>query len=113
MQRRGFLGAMLAAASAPAFVKAESLMGLYVPKAYATGGIALGGTYVLGSGRLWLEEGPYPFEKGGELIALAQPRTRNYAQFEAEMIRKIAVGLSIPFTELTKDFPLINEPAKR
>lgn len=31
MNRRGFLGAMLAAAVAPAFVKAESLMPLWVP----------------------------------------------------------------------------------
>lgn len=31
MNRRGFLKAMLAAAAAPAFVKAESLMKLYVP----------------------------------------------------------------------------------
>lgn len=33
MQRRGFLAAMLAAAAAPAIVKAESLMKLYVPPA--------------------------------------------------------------------------------
>jgi predicted TIM-barrel enzyme len=29
--RRGFLGAMFAAAAAPAFVRAESLMKIYVP----------------------------------------------------------------------------------
>lgn len=32
MQRRGFLGAMLAGAVAPAFVKPASLMPLWVPK---------------------------------------------------------------------------------
>ncbi len=32
MTRRGFLGAMLAAGSAPAFVRAESLMKIVVPK---------------------------------------------------------------------------------
>lgn len=32
MNRRGFLGAMLAAAAAPAIVKAESLMPIWVPK---------------------------------------------------------------------------------
>jgi hypothetical protein len=32
MNRRGFLGAMLAAASAPAIVKAENLMKIMVPK---------------------------------------------------------------------------------
>lgn len=32
MNRRGFLGAMLAAATAPAFVRAESLMKIAVPK---------------------------------------------------------------------------------
>jgi len=32
MNRRGFLGAMLAVASAPAFVRAESLMKIAVPK---------------------------------------------------------------------------------
>jgi hypothetical protein len=32
LSRRGFLGAMLAAAAAPAFVKASSLMPIYVPK---------------------------------------------------------------------------------
>jgi hypothetical protein len=31
LNRRGFLGALLAASAAPAFVKAESLMKLYVP----------------------------------------------------------------------------------
>lgn len=33
ISRRGFLGAMLAAAAAPAFVKADSLMPIFVPKA--------------------------------------------------------------------------------
>ena len=32
MNRRGFLGAMFAAAAAPAFVRAESLMKIAVPK---------------------------------------------------------------------------------
>lgn len=39
MRRRGFLGAMLAAAASPAYVRSESLMGIFVPKTYHSGGI--------------------------------------------------------------------------
>ena len=41
--RRGFLGAMLAAAMAPAIVKASSLMPIYVPKIILPTGLVLWG----------------------------------------------------------------------
>ncbi len=124
MQRRGFLGAMLAAATAPAFVKSESLMGLFVPKTYHTGGIAsVRGNYVLSNGQLWLEEGPYPFETGVEPINLAMKRISSYdlAAFETAMVRSIAGALTVPFNELAKAFPdqrtghslIIQSPAKQ
>lgn len=107
---------MLAAASAPAFVKAESLMGLYVPKPYASGGfVSSRGTYILGNGRVWLD----PVDDSGAWARKVEEKLilnstyGKFGQFEAEMIRKIAVGMSIPFAELTKEFTLINEPAKR
>lgn len=37
MNRRGFLGAILAAGAAPAVVKASSLMPIYVPKLWTPG----------------------------------------------------------------------------
>jgi hypothetical protein len=127
MQRRGFLGAMLAAATAPAFVKSESLMGLFVPKTYHTGGIVSSrGNYVLGNGRLWLDEGPEwvdPLRERVEPLRLAIQRNVRYdfAAFEVGVLRAIAAGLTVPYTMLTEAFPdqrtghslTIQSPAKQ
>jgi len=50
INRRGFLTATLAAGVAPAFVKAENLMGLYVPKPIAIPEFIVGKSYTISHG---------------------------------------------------------------
>lgn len=80
MQRRGFLGAMLAAAAAPAYVRAESLMGIFVPKTYHTGGIIS------------------PLSE----VEASMVRLQNYqyVEFEAHIVKCIAVSIGVGYAEL-------------
>lgn len=97
MNRRGFLESIIAAAAAPAIVRADSLMKIIVPPApvYHTGGI------VLGSGRLWID----PLCERMEPIDLAMKRVRQYelAEFEVYVTMQIARSLAINYEELSHD----------
>lgn len=97
MNRRGFLGGIIAAASAPAIVKADSLMKIIVPKPiYHTGGI------VLGSGRLWFD----PVRERMEPIELMMKRVRQYdlaAEFQGHLLLQIAAGIGVSYEQLSHD----------
>ena len=80
MQRRGFLGAMLAAAAAPAYVRSESLMGIFVPKTYHTGGIIS------------------PLSEVE--VSMLRLRDYQYAEFEAHIVKCIAVSIGVSYAEL-------------
>lgn len=81
--RRGFLGTILAAAAAPAIVRASSLMPIYVPKPRLlyTGelGVLNGGfrfiesPMLMNGGRLWQDAaGTIPVTRVGQPVGLAE-----------------------------------------
>lgn len=104
MQRRGFLGAMLAAAAAPAYVRSESLMGIFVPKSHHTGGI------ILGEGRLWMQPVIEKILLNSEYRAIGK---FVYPEFQEQMMRAICAGAAISMQQLAKEFPPISGPANR
>lgn len=89
MNRRGFLGAILAAGVAPAVVRAASLMPVRV----------LESDLVL----------PLPFCYGGEpvfrqvLRRMGDLERYEYAEFQAATIRAIACGLGFPYEVSLRD----------
>lgn len=87
MQRRGFIGAILAAAAAPAIVKAESLMPIFVPKRFA-----------------WAPDAPYPiaYSSAREHVLMMRNESMDYAAFQMLLLRQIAEGLGVPYPSLQK-----------
>lgn len=83
MQRRSFLSGILAAAAAPAIVKAGGLMSIWMPKWYR-GGVA----------------DPVVWRPGCSI-----GKTEAFDEFTLAQIRLIANSMGLPFEEMAKPVP--------
>lgn len=90
MQRRSFLSGIIAAAAAPAIVKAGSLMPIWVPK-WHRGGFAWSGVVYLNDSVFGKTSGLY--------------RNEVFDEFVVMQLRHMAASMHIPYEELVMEMP--------
>jgi hypothetical protein len=92
VQRRSFLSGILAAASAPAIVKANSLMPIWTPK-WHRGGVVTSDVVCID--RWW----------AGKTAHLEVARNEVFDEFTLAQVRLIASSMGLPFGEMIKPMP--------
>lgn len=92
MQRRSFLSGILAAAAAPAIVKADSLMSIWMPKWHRGGFPTPGVVYINGCAI-------------GKTSNIQVARTEVFDEFTLAQVRLIANSMGLPFEVVVKPLP--------